>query len=58
MSKNVKKYCSRCRKSTIQFRKSNNTTGERILIGLFTFGFNELLVETYYECSECGKHNY
>jgi len=58
MPEMIKKYCEKCRKGTIQIKECNNTTGERILIGLITLGFNELMVEYFYECTDCGTINY
>ncbi len=54
MKENIKKYCKKCNKETLHLKTKNQGIGERVVIGIFTFGFNELMVENNYECTTCG----
>jgi len=55
MSKNIFKYCKKCDRKTEHLKEKNQTMGYRIIIGICTFGFNELSVEDDYQCVDCGK---
>jgi hypothetical protein len=57
MAKNVFKYCKKCKKRTEHLKEKTHSPGARVIIGIFTFGFNEIMVEDMYECTECGKRS-
>jgi len=46
-------FCGLCRKYTPHRIYKNFTVAERIIGALFTFGLNEVMVETTYECLVC-----
>lgn len=52
-------YCDNCGKITKQeVVKCEDSTGERLLFGIFTLGFSEALGHSYRcECTKCGEIN-
>jgi uncharacterized CHY-type Zn-finger protein len=47
-------FCGNCKTYTSHSIYSDQKKAERIFFGLITIGLNELMVEKYYECMECG----
>lgn len=45
--------CPRCNKKTTFVRKSNQTDGETIIMGIFTLGFAIAGREFWWKCTKC-----
>ena len=60
MKKQIVTYCPHCQQKAIHLLKdikTYETTGERILSGIFTLGLSEFLREDtgIYQCEKCGN---
>jgi hypothetical protein len=52
--KQDKLFCGICHQKTWHRIYNTRSDSERIITGIFTFGFALLLDEKIYECLECG----
>ena len=55
MGKTSKRFCYRCKKATEHSSEKLKQGGERIMLGIITFGFSEISNNTMHTCLECGK---
>lgn len=48
-------YCSRCQKNRTWIRRSDQTNGEAVFLGIVTLGISAALRQFWWRCMHCNK---